>query len=635
VLAVITKSVRRFTAGRGLTPFKEAWPQSLKSVVVVAGAAVLLMTSATIASAQDTSQAPVANDDGSSGATQPAASPTASDIRTAFRIKYVAQGAVYLDGGRNAGLAEGVKLTIKEAAVNTGTSAAKTGVGAASAAQKTTSETSEPKIVAELQVVSVAESSAVCDIHSSSRELKTGDIAVLSSADAETLVQQRALSSTRVYPQVISFNDGDPLDEEAREEVPHPPLPEINRARGRIGFDYGGINSRGGANLQSSQFGLVLRTDITRIGGSYWNLTGYWRGRLDSRGSTGQPTLQDTINRTYHLGLTYDNPQSHWVAGAGRLYLPWATSLDTIDGGYFGRRFGKTVTAGIFGGSTPDPTSWSYNPDRRLAGTFINFEGGSFDALRYTSTSGFGISTLKWKIDRPFVFFENTVSYKRYVSIYHSLQVDKPTGNPDVPNPGTGISRSFFTVRLQPTDRIAFDFNHNYFRDIPTFDLNLLGTGLLDKALFQGVSAGVRVEPIKKIFLYTDLGRSNRSGDSKSSLNQLYGITFADIPHTGLRADVHYSKFDSPFAQGSYKAVSLSRTFAENLRLELMAGKQAFTSTFTRDNGSKFLNLSLDADIGSHYFAQGGYTLNRGGLQNYDQWFIALGYRFDNRLKQK
>jgi hypothetical protein len=323
------------------------------------------------------------------------------------------------------------------------------------------------------------------------------------------------------------------------------------------------------------------------------------------------------------------------VAGVGRLYLPWATSLDTIDGGYFGRRVGKRVTAGLFGGSTPDPTSWSYNPDRRLAGTFVNFEGGSFDAVRYTSTAGFGISTLKWTIDRPFVFLENTISYKRYLSIYHSLQVDKPRGNPDVPTPGAGISRSFFTVRLQPTERLAFDINHNYFRDIPTFDLNLVGTGLLDKALFQGVSAGVRVEPIKKIFLYTDLGSSTHSGDAKSSWNQLYGITFADIPRTGLRADLHYSKFSSSFAQGNYTALSLSRSFAENMRLEAMIGKQAFTSTFTQDNGSKFINLSLDADIGSHYFAQGGYTLNRGGLQNYDQWFISLGYRFDNRLKQK
>jgi len=75
-------------------------------------------------------------------------------------------------------------------------------------------------------------------------------------------------------------------------------LPEINRARGRIGFDYSGVTSASGS---SNNLGLVVRTDITRINGTYWNLSGYWRGRINSRAS-GQATIQDLINRTYHLG---------------------------------------------------------------------------------------------------------------------------------------------------------------------------------------------------------------------------------------------------------------------------------------------------------------------------------------------
>ena len=40
----------------------------------------------------------------------------------------------------------------------------------------------------------------------------------------------------------------------------------------------------------------MLRADITRIGGTYWNLSGYWRGKIESRSSAGQATLQDLIN---------------------------------------------------------------------------------------------------------------------------------------------------------------------------------------------------------------------------------------------------------------------------------------------------------------------------------------------------
>jgi len=92
--------------------------------------------------------------------------------------------------------------------------------------------------------------------------------------------------------------------------------------------------------------------------------------------------------------MQYANPNSRWVAGFGRLYLPWASSLETIDGGYFGRQVGKAVTTGVFAGTTPDSTSWNYNPHRRMAGAFVSFEGGTFEETRYTSTFGLGISSI-------------------------------------------------------------------------------------------------------------------------------------------------------------------------------------------------------------------------------------------------
>jgi hypothetical protein len=337
------------------------------------------------------------------------------------------------------------------------------------------------------------------------------------------------------------------------------------------------------------------------------------------------------INRTYHLSLTYDNPVSPWVAGFGRLYLPWASSLDTMDGGYFGRRLGKDVIAGVFAGSTPDPTSWNFNPDRRLGGAFVNFTGGSFDRVRYSSTSGMGVSLLKWRVDRPFAFFENSISYKRTVSIYHTLQADSPPGNPAVAAPGPGIGRSLLSVRWSPHSRLQLDLNHTYFRDVPTFDPQLIGTGLLDKYLFQGFSGGARIEVVKRISLYTQLGRSSRTGDAKASLNQLYGITFGQVPWVDLRADVHYSHFNSSFGDGSYRAFSLSRNFGERLRLDVLAGDQSFTSTLAGNQSARFLTTTVDSTLGSRLFAQGGFTLYRGRTQGYNQWFFSLGYRFDSK----
>ncbi len=543
------------------------------------------------------------------------------DFRTSFKVKYVAAGAAYLDGGRAAGLSEGMKLVVRET---------RTGANIAAA------DGSSDEVVAELEVTSVAEASAVTDIRTPKRDVKPGDLAYLSAQDEQALVQQSTMSATRKYPTVISFTEGDTLDEEARLQVPRPPMPSVNRARGRFGFDYMGTQFHGSTGGSNTSLGLVARLDMTRIGGTYWNASGYWRGSLTANNYSGTNTLQDLINRTYHIGMTYDNPHSAWVAGFGRMFLPWATSLDTIDGGYVGRRMGGGATVGLFAGSTPDPTSWSYSPDQHIGGVFVNFEGGSFDAFRYTSTSGAGLSTLKWKINRPFVFFENSVSYGRTVSLYDSLQLDAPVGLTAGSSPGPGVGRNFTTLRFQPHQRIEFDANYTYFRDLPTFSTQLIGAGLLDKYLFQGFSGGVRLEVLKQVWLYTNLGRSNNSGsnntgDAKSSMNELYGITFGRVPWVHIRADAHYARFDSAFGSGHYESFSLSRNLNDNFRLELLGGQQNFTSALSSNTNSKFITSNLEFNFGSHYFLQGGFTASRGVTQDYDQWLFTLGYRFDTR----
>jgi hypothetical protein len=545
---------------------------------------------------------------------------THPDFRTNFKVKYVAEGVAYLDGGRSAGLTEGMKLVVRETPTGSVASAA---------------DGNGDNIVAELEVMSVADASAVTDIHTPKRDVKAGDLAYLSSQDEQALVQENTLSATRKYPTVISFTDADALDDEARAEVPRPPMPSINRARGRIGIDYMGTAFHGSAGGMTSNVGMVARLDMTRIGGTYWNVNGYWRGNLNASTYTGMATVQDLINRTYHLSMTYDNPASSLVAGFGRMYLPWAPSLDTIDGGYIGRRFGHGATLGVFAGSTPDPTSWSYNPNQRIAGTFVNFEGGSFDGLRYSSTEGAGVNTVGWNITRPFLFFENGVYYKRYVSVYDSLQADNPVAYQAGATPGAGIGRNFTTVKFQPYDRIEFDANYNYFRDLPTFNLTLVGTTLLDKYLFQGFSGGVRVELLKQLWVYTTLGKSNRTGDAKQSLNELYGITLGRIPLVNIRADAHYSKFDSSFGSGHYESVSLSRSLRDNFRLELLGGQQNFSSSYSANNNTKFLTSNVELNVGLHYFMQGGFTVSRGVVQNYDQWLFTLGYRFDTRQRAK
>jgi hypothetical protein len=74
-----------------------------------------------------------------------------------FRVKYVSDGAVYIDGGRNADVQEGMKLSVVAAPAD----------GAITDGVRFRGE----EHVAELRVASVANSSAVCEVLQTSSEI--------------------------------------------------------------------------------------------------------------------------------------------------------------------------------------------------------------------------------------------------------------------------------------------------------------------------------------------------------------------------------------------------------------------------------------------------------------------------------
>jgi hypothetical protein len=551
---------------------------------------------------------------------QSAADNPATQKPSVFQVKYVSDGSLYIDAGRNADLQEGMKLSVinppADGMINDGI------------------RFRGYPHVAELNLVSLADSSAVCDVISVTGELKVGQLAFLTPGSVEDRHLAENAREAEDYPVTVSFSSGDPIDQELRSgKVENPDLTAspLGVMRARVAFGYGDISESG---TSSTQMSAMIDADLNHIGGTYWNFNGYWRGNYNTSSNpipgAGTQTLTDLINRTYQIGFTYNSPYSPDTIGVGRLYLPWAPSLSTIDGGYFGRRVGNFFTVGVFTGSTPNPTSWSYNPDQQIAGTFVSMERGDFDSFHIMSTAGSAMTSIDWRVARQFAFFENNFNWKRCLSVYSSVQVDAARTSP-LPGGGsnpTGVSQTYNSIHLQPIKILTFGINYNYFRNLPTFDPRLIATGLVDNYLFQGFSGDVRIDLPKQVSLYAGIGQSKASTDTKSSLNDAFGVTFGDVFRTGLSLGLHYSKFDSTFGSGEYESISLSRILSEKLRLQILAGNQQFDSPLTANTAAKFINATLDWSIGRRYFIEGLYGWYDGSALSYNQWSALFGYRW-------
>ena len=547
---------------------------------------------------------------GATGALQAQAVAPIDPKAEAFEVTYVGADALYIDGGSNSGLEEGMRLSIRR--------------------RPPGASLGEGESVAEIVIFAVTATSAACEVVSLTQPIQVGDSAYLSPADRAQQLSDRGFEASIGYVQLVGFTGGDPLGEEMRESMPRPPLPEANRVRGRIGIDHSSIYDRSGSERISHQENLVLRTEMTRLGGSYWNFTGHWRGRINARQrGAGVETLRDLLSRVYNIGLFYNNPNSSYMIGVGRVLLPWAGTLNTLDGGYFGRRFGPVMTLGAFAGTTPDPTAWNYDADRQMVGAFANFESGDVGSVRHSGTVGVAFTQLVGMPERRFLFLENSLQFGRGASVHQNMEVDQNSrGRFGVDSDGPVLSRSSATVRIRPGDRLLFDLNHNYFRLPPTFDPRLVGTGLLDDLLFEGVSGGVRIDITRNIALYTHLGRSERKDDPKATLNRSFGVTWNRVPWLGIRTDARYSLFEGIVGSGTYKSMSVSH-YGERTRVEVRAGTQDF-STALAETRARFVNADIDWLVGSSWIIRTGGTAYRGNQQSYDQISFGLNYRFSS-----
>ena len=105
------------------------------------------------------------------------------------------------------------------------------------------------------------------------------------------------------------------------------------------------------------------------------------------------------------------------------------------------------------------------------------------------------------------------------------------------------------------------------------------------------------------------------------------GLTLSHLP-VPVRVDLRFTRFNSTFGSGTYESIMLSKQLNDRIRFDVEGGLQSLNSTFTSQSRTKYGTASLDYLIGRHYILGSGWTLYRGGVQNYDQFFVNFGYRF-------
>ena len=194
----------------------------------------------------------------------------------------------------------------------------------------------------------------------------------------------------------------------------------------------------------------------------------------------------------------------------------------------------KAGPLGIFGGSTPDPSSWDYSPNRVIGGAFVNFEGGEYDGFHYSSTSWrrsqhdeVGRSTGRSSFSKIRVSYKRT---HRDLRIAHSSIA--PREIPSAAVAGTRPRAQFLHVSRQsapaPGARSSTTIISAISRPLIR---TLVGTGLLDKYPVPGLQRGRTSRGVEADLAFHHIWAGAAApATRRRSLNQMYGITFGRLP---------------------------------------------------------------------------------------------------------
>jgi hypothetical protein len=221
-----------------------------------------------------------------------------------FHIKYVSESSLYIDAGKNADLQDGMKLSVIElppdGVVNDGI------------------RFRGYLHVAELNLVSVADTSAVCDIISTNSELKIGQLAFLTPNSIEDRHLAENAREAEDYPIMVSFTSGDPIEQEFRSTKVNPELTEspVGTMRARFGFSYGDIREGG---MNSSQLGMMYLLEFQRLLAGQLQRQHHFSSRC--RQSNPHRSHQSHLPHRFHLRQSLLS-KHHW-------YWPAVSSLGT------------------------------------------------------------------------------------------------------------------------------------------------------------------------------------------------------------------------------------------------------------------------------------------------------------------
>jgi hypothetical protein len=511
------------------------------------------------------------------------------------RVTYLAGGSVYVGAGRSEGLAEGDTLWVVR----------------------------DERTVAGLRVTFLSTHSASCDTFAVAARPQVGDAVRFRARPAEAAQAQAAADTLSVF----EFSDA-PADSVA----PSPPSsaramrPRAepgNVMRGRVGVRFLAVQSELGSDF--NQPALDLRLDGTDMAGSSLDFAADLRGRRTTRIVDGASQVEARTS-VYRLSAAVHDAGGRRRLTLGRQSSPTLAAVSLFDGA-LAEVGGERWTAGLFGGSQPEPTHLRVSGDILEHGGFLEWRQAPLAARRWSVALGGVGSYENGELNRNFLFAQAFYRDARF-STWVTQEVDinsgwKRTAGEDLLAP----TSTFVTASAQLPRGFALRAGYDSRRNVRLYRDRETPQTEFDDRLRRGAWAGASVRLWDRLRLGGDGRLHDAAGERGTSWSASAETWRLLVP--GARALASYSRYRDDRTETWLLAGRLGADPLPWAHLGVGGGTRNSTDRLSGlESPVRWLSADLELGLPHRLLFTGTLERTLGDFENLLQEYAGLSWRF-------
>ncbi len=507
-------------------------------------------------------------------------------VKRVGEVKYISQQSYYINIGTKQGLKAGDILNVRR----------------------------NNRLIGRLIVENVAKHSSACRLLNQTSIIKKGD-------RAEVFVQVVTNEAKEEKPERLENKKPDSMAKPSGKNGNYSKKkkrPSSNRVKGRVSIQSVWLDDKSSFNSDYQQFGLRSKLSVDKFLGLPFQLRFRWRSRAHHREKVLSSAVSNNefTHSLYELGLVYQNGNSPFELGLGRILSREIRGLGYIDGGLFSYRMNGHWRVGVAGGTQPGLRNSAFQTNEQKFGLFVNFEKGDYQTQRLSSAIAFSGSYHGGKTSREFVYLQNNFGIGSTFSVYQTVEIDFNRGwKYDYAKKNVQFSNLYFSTRYTPADFISLNISYDARKAVRVFETRSIPDSLFDETTRQGFRSGVTLRLPHRIRLSGSFGIRLRQGGLRNTTSASGGLTVRQIFNTWATFNARLSYFSTMFTKGYRPNMTMRFPITRGLAINVGGGSYIY-QTGNQTNYNNWLE------------ANGYYRINR-------RLFANFGYRIfiDERLK--